>query len=347
MTAYETSFTGDALSDLPSFDPDVLSLHNRLHRRMADWHGVLRGKPLRVRWAGEAGVDQPCVSVALMIGQSTVELSVPEPLFELSGITWQPGSAIDRQNEALLLEQAWLEWIEPLEAVLGEPLQVIPWTADPTARCLGVSLAVHIADFPAVRVDLGMNSVAADHVAALLKRHAAPHQDALHGLRLVMRAEAGRAPLRVDELRSLTPGDVVMLDTLPDEQIRLCIGQHFQACARRSGHSLEWCGLWRGADPDASTVITFNRNDAMNEPTATPDLDVSLDALPLTLVCQVGSVELTLEQLREMAPGTLLPLASSTRDEVDLMVNGRRVGRGELVRIGDGLGVRLLGFNSP
>lgn len=85
----------------------------------------------------------------------------------------------------------------------------------------------------------------------------------------------------------------------------------------------------------------------MNEPTATPDLDVSLDALPLKLVCQVGSVELTLEQLREMAPGTLLPLASSTRDEVDLMVNGRRVGRGELVRIGDGLGVRLLGFNSP
>ncbi|WKW31064.1 hypothetical protein KIH13_20200 [Pseudomonas viridiflava] len=29
------------------------------------------------------------------------------------------------------------------------------------------------------------------------------------------------------------------------------------------------------------------------------------------------------------------------------MVNGRRIGRGELVRIGDGLGVRLLGFNAP
>ena len=48
-----------------------------------------------------------------------------------------------------------------------------------------------------------------------------------------------------------------------------------------------------------------------------------------------------------MAPGTLLPLASSGQDEVDLMVNGRRIGRGELVRIGDGLGVRLLGFNAP
>ena len=85
----------------------------------------------------------------------------------------------------------------------------------------------------------------------------------------------------------------------------------------------------------------------MNEPTVMPDLDVSLDALPLTLVCQLGSVELTLEQLRAMAPGTLLPLASSGQDEVDLMVHGRRIGRGELVRIGDGLGVRLLGFNAP
>ncbi|WP_122593369.1 type III secretion system cytoplasmic ring protein SctQ [Pseudomonas viridiflava] len=347
MTAYETSFNGAALSDLPSFDPDVLSLHNRLHRRVADWHGVLRGQPMRVQWACGRDVDQPCVSVALMIGQTLVELRVPEPLFERSWMTWQPGSAIDRQNEALLLEQAWLGWIEPLEAILGEPLQVVPWAADPTARCLGVTLEVHIADFPAARVELRMNSVAADHVAALLERYAMSDQGALQALRLVMSAEAGHAPLRVDELRSLAPGDVVMLDTLPDDQVRLRIGQHLQAHARRSGRSLEWCGPWSGSDPDPSTATHFNRNDAMNEPTVMPDLDVSLDALPLTLVCQLGSVELTLEQLRAMAPGTLLPLASSGQDEVDLMVNGRRIGRGELVRIGDGLGVRLLGFNAP
>jgi type III secretion protein Q len=34
-------------------------------------------------------------------------------------------------------------------------------------------------------------------------------------------------------------------------------------------------------------------------------------------------------------------------DSVDLMVNGRRVGQGQLVKIGDGLGVRLLSFATP
>ena len=83
----------------------------------------------------------------------------------------------------------------------------------------------------------------------------------------------------------------------------------------------------------------------MSEMSNDADLDASLDELPLTLICQLGSVELTLAQLREMAPGSVLPFTGQAHDEVDLMVNGRRVGRGELVTIGAGLGVRLLGFS--
>jgi len=64
-------------------------------------------------------------------------------------------------------------------------------------------------------------------------------------------------------------------------------------------------------------------------------------------VCQGGSLELTLAQLRELGAGSLLQLNTPTVDGVDLMVNGRRVGQGQLVKIGDGLGVRLLSFATP
>jgi type III secretion protein Q len=35
------------------------------------------------------------------------------------------------------------------------------------------------------------------------------------------------------------------------------------------------------------------------------------------------------------------------QEGVDLMINGRRVGQGQLVQIGEGLGVRLLSFATP
>jgi type III secretion protein Q len=66
-----------------------------------------------------------------------------------------------------------------------------------------------------------------------------------------------------------------------------------------------------------------------------------LGDVPLTVVCQVGSVQLTLADLQQLAEGSVLPLPEGGSDCVELLVNGRSVGRGELVKIGDGLGVRL------
>ncbi|RMS56939.1 Type III secretion component, partial [Pseudomonas syringae pv. aceris] len=169
-------------------------------------------------------------------------------------------------------------------------------------------------------------------------------RDPLQGLRLALSIEAGQAPLTHAELRSLLPGDVVMLDTLADAQVLLRLGRHCQTVVRRQGDTLVWQGALRPGSP-AFSPYPFDRNDPMSEMSTDADLDASLDDLPLTLICQLGSMELTLAQLREMAPGSVLPFTSQAHDEVDLMVNGRRIGRGELVTIGDGLGVRLLGFS--
>lgn len=85
----------------------------------------------------------------------------------------------------------------------------------------------------------------------------------------------------------------------------------------------------------------------MSETLDGPSLDSSLDELPLKLVCQAGSVELTLAQLRELGEGSLVQFADQRQDSVDLMVAGRRVGQGQLVRIGDGLGIRVLSIAAP
>ncbi|TJV03500.1 MAG: hypothetical protein E5Y18_27345, partial [Mesorhizobium sp.] len=48
-----------------------------------------------------------------------------------------------------------------------------------------------------------------------------------------------------------------------------------------------------------------------------------------------------LGEVRQLAPGAIVPLANVTKETVDIIANGKRVGRGEIVRIGESLGVRI------
>lgn len=72
------------------------------------------------------------------------------------------------------------------------------------------------------------------------------------------------------------------------------------------------------------------------------ELDATLDELPLELICQVGQLRLTLADLRGLGEGSVLPLNANPPGQVELLLNDRRVALGELIRLGDGLGVRLL-----
>jgi len=70
--------------------------------------------------------------------------------------------------------------------------------------------------------------------------------------------------------------------------------------------------------------------------------DSDLDDLPVRLVFEVGRVELSLGELQRLAPGALVPLGRPLEEPLDIMANGRRLGRGTLVQIGESLGVRIV-----
>jgi len=80
----------------------------------------------------------------------------------------------------------------------------------------------------------------------------------------------------------------------------------------------------------------------MSDPAASMAVDeADLDSLPVQLVLELGRLQLTVGELRQLAPGMLLPIAHPVDDSVDVVVNGKRIGRAGLVRTGDGLGVRI------
>lgn len=63
--------------------------------------------------------------------------------------------------------------------------------------------------------------------------------------------------------------------------------------------------------------------------------------VPLNVVVEVARFKMTCEKLLHLKPGNLIELDVSLDRPVDLVVNGKKIGMGELVRIGDALGVQV------
>ncbi|MEQ7921737.1 type III secretion system cytoplasmic ring protein SctQ [Xanthomonas sp. WHRI 1810A] len=339
MTCREAAMGADAgMEWLSVHDPRWMALHNRLHRHRYPWQGQVAGQAVTVRWSSVAAPVGPVFDLRLTLGSVSLVMQLPHEALEGLGLVSQNLNGL---SGSLLLELALLGLIEPLEQLTGQDIRVVDAAAAAESippSTLSLTLDVQIAQASTWPVTLQMSAESAQLIADLLDRHAAPARHPLFGLRLPLKVENGEAPLSVAELHSLRPGDVLMLDDGPPAQVRLVLAGRLQARAELKGDTA------RLLEPP--TPVPLMKDAPMTETADANTLDSTLDALPLTLVCQVGSVELSLAQLRELGAGSLVQLAPQLHDSVDLMVNGRRVGQGQLVKIGDGLGVRLLSFAS-
>jgi len=144
----------------------------------------------------------------------------------------------------------------------------------------------------------------------------------------------------VGEIATLSPGDVVMADqnSQPMRTAVAVIAEHLVApvdlttagvqiaarLTRARGSLWEW-SMENGGDRSSADVLQ----------------KTDLDDIPVKLLFELGRIELSLAEIRQMAPGALLSLQRPLEDSVDILANGRRIGRGHLVQIGDSLGIRI------
>lgn len=69
---------------------------------------------------------------------------------------------------------------------------------------------------------------------------------------------------------------------------------------------------------------------------------VSPEEIPLEITVEVARIQLTVEKLMSLEPGNILELDIHPEDGVDLVVNDKCIAKGELLKVGDLLGVRIL-----
>lgn len=71
----------------------------------------------------------------------------------------------------------------------------------------------------------------------------------------------------------------------------------------------------------------------------------AFEDIPLSIVVEVGRLQMTVGKLMELQPGNLLELNIHPENGVDLVVSGKRIAKGELLLMGECLGVRILDIN--
>lgn len=90
-----------------------------------------------------------------------------------------------------------------------------------------------------------------------------------------------------------------------------------------------------------------------NEPEAEPPsresaippeegLSLAVKELPLYVTVELARLRMTVDQLMKLSPGNFLELPIHPEQDVVLTVNGQKVGRAELVYLGEQLGIRIL-----
>ncbi|RWC62434.1 MAG: YscQ/HrcQ family type III secretion apparatus protein [Mesorhizobium sp.] len=319
---------------------------NAFYRRRAPAQITIAGKAMTIAavWPAANPADQRLCTIAFTVAGKVARLRLPLSVVERAFA--KADELVDMKrlaptHAALLLESAFEEDLERIEGKLGErialtsverkdtvseqiPLAFVMAGNDETIDCVlnttDAGLAVRIGRF-------------LDEIGK-----ARPPIPAEFPLPVCLRR--GALTITLGELQSLQPGDVVLFRDAEEERTAaLIIAERLYAPV-----TLTAGGPQLLAAPTA--IAGSNWEWTMNQNTPPPagqTLEEStLDELPVALAFEIGRTAMPLGDVRQLAPGAIVALTDVTEETVDIIANSKRVGRGEIVRIGENLGVRIV-----
>lgn len=151
----------------------------------------------------------------------------------------------------------------------------------------------------------------------------------------------GATTIALGEMKELERDDVILPADSEFHGSRSCclIGDRMAAPVspvdggwRMDDHFLPLTGSeW---DFDMATEHAMDNSD--------DDRVANLADIPVTLVFEAGRIALPLAEIQRLDTGSLIPLDAPVDSGVAIFANGKRVGHGELIKLGEELGIRIV-----
>ncbi len=337
-TVFEPALT--LSHEVVSWLNDIASSRRPLHSRIGD-------KPLSVRTQGLVWQQKPSTVPMLdcvwRVGAETIVLSLSQRLVEALVATVQSGLALPSEPTAsLVLELA----LDPLLAQLEGQTQL-------NLQLVGLGEALTVA--PYLELDLvfgpvdgkgrlflfspldGLVPPAFRALGELIRQLPLQPREVPQELPAIVAGVVGTLCAPAALVRKACIGDALLPDISPfgRGQIVLSVGQ-----------------LWAGADIEGDNLILRGPFRPRSHPMEHVDMttqpesrqersEADLDDIEIMLVFECGRWPMSLGELRRAGEGHVFELGRPIDGPVDILANGRRIGRGDIVRVGDELGIRL------
>lgn len=344
----------DRADEYGTYEPSLILTHN-----VVSWLNSIAAprtpvqislgdKPLSVRLERLVCQSEPSAISMLDcvwgVGDETIVLSIPHALAEAFISAVQSGLALPSEPiRSLLLELA----LEPLLARLEKQLQQ-------QLQLLQVGKAETIGPYIEFGIIYGpVRSKGRLFLFSPLDGPIPPSFYALgelfdglpretrklsKELPIIVAGEVGALRATASLLRKATAGDALLPDVMPARgEITLTAGRLW-TLADVAGNSLILRGPFR-------SVPRLLEHTHMTTPPEQqhPPLEADLDDIEVSLVFECGRWPITLGALSSIGEGHVFELRRPVDGPVDIVANGRRIGSGDIVRIGDELGIRLRG----
>lgn len=327
-----------------AMSPVELSLRKILFRSRQPIDFALCGAGATLLPFGEPAVPVSGICVQLTVAGEVAELILPEELVSWLVRAVDPSVSVgglDADVFGMLLELSLLDLLGPLEAKLGIPIRLFAVASRPEERSAqpdqgelawAAELRLDRQHYPCV---VFLKPRAARLLATSM---AQPSLGAARfGVPIAIGAEIGRAWVRAADLRTMTRDDVILPPEplLPPDRVRLTLADRWQAKAARTDNTLQLLAAFEPFPiPEVEAFMTEGRE--------MRDIEIPLDDLPVRLVFEAGRIELSFDQLGQLGPGQVLVLPNEPSAPIRILVQGRVIGSGELVRIGERVGIRVV-----
>jgi type III secretion system YscQ/HrcQ family protein len=269
-------------------------------------------------------------SAGLQIERGFVRAIIDRALTPL-GVPSVPGGASDTGVLTLLL----LGILEHANKRLAYPFQfaLTPTRLDPqkdqNGRGLSVVVTVRLSGTSGIfRIFLPYRLLAAMSELSAAKAELQVPE----AITWKYRVSAGTLTLTVEEARQLEPGDVVIFDRRPQLLFSNDFKKGWNISFEESNFSI--ATIDKHFKDEVIVEDQVREQDSRKE-------GLDLGSLPISLHVIVGEKELTLSEANGLAPGTILHLQRDVNNVVQLAINGKIVGQGQLVDIEGKLGVRI------
>jgi type III secretion protein Q len=277
--------------------------------------------------------------LGLRCGGQMVALQVPDAVLDAVLAGLDPAAAGARGAAGLLLLEAALEpALATAERVL-DALAIEDFLAPDPAPPWNLGLAFSL---PGGSVAPGRAAIPpALHTRLMaLWDGRAPIATPRAGLVVPVAVRVATTEITARDLRSLMPGDALVPDSTRLPHL-VAVAAEYQAWLLVPGKG------GAAATGARARAAALGLQEWTMEQAALPADAAGIDDIPIRVAFELGRVEMTVGELAGVGPGHVIPLAADPlRGPVDVMANGRRIGRGEIIEVNGVLAIRILSLSA-